>query len=124
MSSEDFRAQLYHSLQGRGILDSLKVQNVTIHFIKTCYYSVCCVQSQLRNRLVTELKKSMDGSGISSTSSETVRKSLHVQITDSIVAEYLKCAGYEYSLSIFLPEAGASMDNVKIEAVRLDSIYD
>lgn len=26
MSSEDFRAHLYHSLQGKGILDSLKVQ--------------------------------------------------------------------------------------------------
>lgn len=84
----------------------------------------CCVQSQLRNRLVTELKKSLGGSGISSTPSETVRKSLHIQIADSIVAEYLKCAGYEYSLSIFLPEAGASMDNVRWRGRYIRHKYD
>lgn len=33
MSSEDFRAHLYHSLQGKGILNSLKVcENASSHF--------------------------------------------------------------------------------------------
>jgi hypothetical protein len=34
MSSEDFRAQLYHSLHGRGILDSLKVMFVQLVVLK------------------------------------------------------------------------------------------
>lgn len=42
------------------------------------------------------------------------RKSMRVQIADSIVAEYLKAVGYEYSLSVFLPEVGISMDKVKM----------
>lgn len=110
MSSEDFRAQLYHSLHGRGVLDSLKVKHYAIPFK---YNSICALlQSQLRNRLVAELKKSLDGIEVISTSSQPVPKSLRTQIADSIVAEYLKCAGYEYSLSIFLPEAGTKIDNV------------
>ncbi len=71
------------------------------------------LQSQLRNKLVTELTKRIEGSGINSLSPETVCKSLRVQVADSIVAEYLKSAGYEYSLSIFLPEAGVRLDKVR-----------
>jgi hypothetical protein len=55
----------------------------------------------------------MNGSGIGSSSPVSAHKSIHVQMADSIVAEYLNSAGYEYSLSIFLPEAGASIDNVR-----------
>ena len=74
------------------------------------------VQSQLRNKLVSELKKSMGGSGpgMDLGSSESAHKSLSTRIADCIVAEYLNCMGYEYSLSIFLPEAGTNMDNVSL----------
>lgn len=62
----------------------------------------------------------MEGCGINpSSSSECVRKSLRVQVADSIVAKYLRSAGYEYALSIFLPEAGVSMDNVRSYLFRL-----
>ena len=40
--------------------------------------------------------------------------SMTLQVANNIVAEYLKLAGYEYTLSIFLPEAGVAMDKVYI----------
>ena len=73
-------------------------------------------QSQLRNRLATELHKTLSGSGSVGSSSPTnsPHKSMKTQVADSIVADYLKATGYEYSLSIFLPEASTSMDKVTI----------
>ena len=51
---------------------------------------------------------------MSSPPNEAAGKSLRAQVADSMVAQYLQSAGYEYSLSIFLPEAGVSIDKVKI----------
>ena len=70
------------------------------------------LQSQLRNRLATELHKTMKGS-VGPSLPGSPRKSMRVQVADRIVAEYLNSVGYEYSLSIFLPEAGTSMEKVR-----------
>lgn len=84
---------------------------MTHYLVHTCK---CIHQSQLRNRLATELHKTLSGSGSPEGSSPTKppHKSMRVQVADSIMAEYLKTSGYEYSLSIFMPEAGVSMDKV------------
>ena len=37
---------------------------------------------------------------------------MSVQVANSIIAEHMKKAGFEYSLSVFLPEAGLDMDKV------------
>ncbi len=61
-----------------------------------------------------ELHKTMEGSTSSFSPPKSPRKSMRHQVTDSMVAEYLKNAGYEYSLSIFLPEAGLTMEKVQM----------
>ena len=38
---------------------------------------------------------------------------MSVQVANSIIAEHMKRAGFEYTLSVFLPEAGLTMDKVK-----------
>ena len=43
---------------------------------------------------------------------DTSAHSLSVQVANSIVADHLRRAGLEYSLSVFLPEAGLREDKV------------
>ena len=61
-----------------------------------------------------ELHTTMEGSTTRFSPPRPPCKSMRRQVADSIVAEYLKHAGYEYSLSIFLPEAGVNVDKVKL----------
>lgn len=67
----------------------------------------------MRNRLATELHKSLYGSPSVFSSSGSPRKSMKSQLMESIVAEYLKCVGHEYTLSIFLPESDTNMGKVQ-----------
>lgn len=85
-------------------------------------------QSQLRNRLATELQRSLEASvgptptGQASSSSPAANKkgnSMILQVANSIVVEHLKRAGYEYTLSVFLPEAGVNVDKVCLNHVRV-----
>ncbi len=46
---------------------------------------------------------------------------MSVQMANSIIAEHMKKAGFEYSLSVFLPEAGLNMDKVCYIHVLYDS---
>ena len=80
-------------------------------------------QSQLRKRLATELHKT-EGSVFNSlpSASGDRNKSMSSQVTASIVAEYLKSTGHEYSLSVFLPESGISIDKVRMLAVTHDQM--
>jgi oral-facial-digital syndrome 1 protein len=118
MSSDELRAHLYTSLRGKGILDSLKVsqefQSHTLKFLST-------TQSQLRNRLATELQNSFGAVSPQHTVDKQLPKAaareaqacaMSVQVANSIIAEHMKKAGFEYSLSVFLPEAGLNMDKV------------
>ena len=42
---------------------------------------------------------------------------MSIQVANSIVAEHMKRVGFEYSLSVFLPEAGLTMDKVKLALI-------
>ena len=44
---------------------------------------------------------------------------MSIQVANSIVAEHMKKAGFEYSLSVFLPEAGLNMDKVLIAKLHV-----
>ena len=78
-------------------------------------------QSQLRNRLATELQSSFGAvspqratdKGSPKTAGK-VQCAMSVQVANNVIAEHMKRAGFEYSLSVFLPEAGLSMDKVDI----------
>ena len=70
------------------------------------------LQSQLRCRLVQELRRSANGGGESPAPGATPTFSLALQVANSIVAEHLRGCGYEYSLSTFLPESHTSLDKV------------
>jgi oral-facial-digital syndrome 1 protein len=83
-TSEKLKAQLYLSLQSKGILSQLK--------------------SQLRCRLVQELRR---GSG-----SATPPVPLALQVANGVVAEHLRGCGYQYTLSTFLPESSTHLDRV------------
>ena len=39
---------------------------------------------------------------------------MSVQVANNIIADHMKKAGFEYSLSVFLSEAGLNMDKVNI----------
>lgn len=83
-------------------------------------------QSQLRTKLAMELQNSFGAvspkraaadSGAELKPNATTGKThcvMSVQVANSIVAEHMKRAGFEYSLSVFLPEAGLNMDKVII----------
>lgn len=119
MSSDELRAHLYRSLQGKGVLDSLKVclnahdnRSVARHTITTVLH---CTQSQLRNRLARELQNTMEGKESDCTLSAPPSRgqsSMMTQVVNNMVAEYLQKAGYEFTLSIFLPEAGVNIGKV------------
>ena len=70
------------------------------------------LQSQLRNRLATELQKSLGPSSSASSTPTPVMGSMALQVANSIVAEHLRKARHEYSLSVFLPEAGVDSGKV------------
>ena len=75
-------------------------------------------QSQLRNRLATELQNSFGAVSpqysVEKQSPKAAGKAqtcaMSVQVANNIIAEHMKKAGFEYSLSVFLPEAGLNMD--------------
>lgn len=126
MSSDELRAHLYTSLRGKGILDSLKVSQALIPHFEQClkfstllhYFS----QSQLRNRLATELQNSFGAvsppRAVDKQSPKAAGKAqacaMSVQVANHIIAEHMKRAGFEYSLSVFLPEAGLNVDKVHV----------
>jgi len=74
-----------------------------------------CTQSQLRNRLARELQNTMEGKESDctlSTPPSRGQSSMMTQVANNMVAEYLQKGGYEFTLSIFLPEAGVNMGKV------------
>lgn len=38
---------------------------------------------------------------------------MSIQVANNIIAEHMKRSGFDYSLSVFLPEAGLNVDKVK-----------
>jgi len=72
------------------------------------------LQTQVRNRLVAELKDV----GLSKTFAhydrdKTSGSQLLRRAADSLVVNHLRCNNYNYTLSIFQPECGLSTEMVK-----------
>ncbi|XP_078600947.1 centriole and centriolar satellite protein OFD1-like [Branchiostoma floridae x Branchiostoma japonicum] len=92
MSAEDLRQQLYHTFKERGLLDSLK--------------------SQLRNKLITELRSSGRSERVPRPVDIPEGGSLLHRAANSLVADHLQKCSYDYTLSVFLPESGISRDQL------------
>ena len=74
------------------------------------------LQTQLRNQLIQELKHPLLGGGgetpFPGPLSTRPPDSLLVSASNTIVADYLKSSGHEYTLSVFYPESGLRKDKV------------
>ena len=83
-------------------------------FVKRMVLSgVSSVQTQLRNQLIQELKDPLLSGGDSVPRPVSPRPdSLLVSASNTIVADYLKTSGHEYTLSVFYPESGLRKDKV------------
>ncbi|XP_055016255.1 centriole and centriolar satellite protein ofd1-like [Boleophthalmus pectinirostris] len=88
LSPDELRKRLYQTFKSKGLLDTLK--------------------TQLRNQLIQELKHPPLTEGKSSVKSDSGLAT----VCNSIVADYLRNSGYEYSLSVFNPECGLSKDKM------------
>ncbi|XP_077073015.1 centriole and centriolar satellite protein ofd1 isoform X2 [Siphateles boraxobius] len=85
LSPDEMRQKLYQTFKSRGLLDTLK--------------------THLRNQLIQDLQRPR-GEAAPHT------HSVSVTACNSVVADHLRSAGYEYTLSVFLPECGMSRDTV------------
>ncbi|XP_057709084.1 centriole and centriolar satellite protein ofd1-like isoform X1 [Corythoichthys intestinalis] len=88
ISPDELRKKLYKTLRDRGVLDTLK--------------------THLRNQLIHELKPApLNGA------ESAVRANSHfMSACNSIVADYLRSSGYDYSYSVFCPESGLCKEKV------------
>ncbi|CAK9213189.1 unnamed protein product [Sphagnum troendelagicum] len=86
LSKEELRKQLFSSLRSTGILDSLK--------------------SQLRARLIDQLRSSDDGSNfLLQSKTNNTRPSLTERLLSSLFLDYLAAYDYSFTTSVFLPES-------------------
>ncbi|XP_030199483.1 centriole and centriolar satellite protein ofd1 isoform X3 [Gadus morhua] len=93
LSPDELRKRLYQTFKSKGVLDTLK--------------------TQLRNQLIQELKHPLLGGGDSVPGSVSPRPdSLLLSASNTIVADYLKTSGHEYTLSVFYPESGLRKDKI------------
>lgn len=102
MSAGELKARLYQTFRERGLVESLK--------------------SQLRTKLVTELRHSATlqqikfapspSAVISSSSSLDGSSSLMLRAANSLVADHLRRCNYDYSMAVFLPESGSAEDKI------------
>ncbi|KAL5460406.1 hypothetical protein EMCRGX_G033852 [Ephydatia muelleri] len=70
------------------------------------------MKSQLRNKLATELQKAMESPESGKVRAEPTKPTMPVYFANTIIARHLKQMGYEYTLSIFLPEAEVNIDKL------------
>ncbi|KAM4561746.1 centriole and centriolar satellite protein ofd1 [Fundulus diaphanus] len=87
-SPEELRKRLYQTFKNKGVLDTLKVQ--------------------LRNQLIQELKSPHPAPRPPDGTPGT----LLLSACNSMVADHLRAAGYEYTLSVFCPESGLCKDKI------------
>ena len=70
------------------------------------------LQSQLRNRMVTELKQIGVNQSFKPEPLPSRDGSLLHRAANSLVADHLRRCHYDYSVSVFLPECGLGDDKV------------
>ncbi|QDZ22148.1 hypothetical protein A3770_07p46660 [Chloropicon primus] len=83
-SAREYKRGLYDKLHTSGILDNLK--------------------SHLRTRILSKLSGGNDRTSVGGQS--RTREGLIPRVLDSLFTDYLKRNGYDYTLSVFLPESG------------------
>ncbi|XP_066562029.1 centriole and centriolar satellite protein ofd1 isoform X1 [Amia ocellicauda] len=86
ISPDEMRKRLYQTFKTRGVLDTLK--------------------TQLRNQLIHELKHPVLSAEVAPRLVQAEADSVFVRASNSLVADHLRRAGYEYTLSVFYPECG------------------
>lgn len=69
-------------------------------------------QSQLRNKLVTELQQIGLKQNFTPQSLDAKEGALLHKAANSLVADHLRKCSYDYSLSVFLPESGTAQEKV------------
>ncbi|XP_063970305.1 centriole and centriolar satellite protein OFD1-like [Lytechinus pictus] len=100
MSAGELKTRLYHTFRERGLVESLK--------------------SQLRTKLVTELRQSAGLQHVKFASSPSSMltasldgsSSLMLRAANSLVVDHLRRCGYDYSVAVFMPESGATDDKM------------
>ncbi|KAI8622008.1 hypothetical protein BC830DRAFT_1224164 [Chytriomyces sp. MP71] len=88
MTRREFRYSLFETLQENGIADKLK--------------------SQLRANIVAELKKKALFADVNHRGNASAG-ALTTRLVDSLIVDYLKRQGSEFTLSVFVPEAGLNV---------------
>ncbi|KAJ1057388.1 hypothetical protein K5549_022013 [Capra hircus] len=92
LSQDELRKKLYQTFTDRGILDTLKMQ--------------------VRNQLIHELMHPVLNGKVQSPSTSVEESCLLIEASNFLVASHLQRCGYEYSLSVFLPESGLAKEKV------------
>ncbi|KAL4635729.1 oral-facial-digital syndrome 1 protein [Arapaima gigas] len=92
ISLEEMRKRLYQTFKNRGVLDTLK--------------------TQLRNQLIHELKDPAFRGDVPLGAHQSEPDSIMVTAANSLVADHLRRAGYEYTQSVFYPESGMGKDKL------------
>ncbi|XP_067300800.1 centriole and centriolar satellite protein ofd1 isoform X2 [Pseudorasbora parva] len=87
LTPDEMRQKLYQTFKSRGVLDTLK--------------------TQLRNQLIQDLQQPVRRAGSAHT------HSVLVSACNSAIIDHLRSAGYQYTLSVFIPECGMSREQVK-----------
>ncbi|KAI4529126.1 hypothetical protein MG293_020800 [Ovis ammon polii] len=107
LSQDELRKKLYQTFTDRGVLDTLK--------------------TQVRNQLTHELMHPVLNGKVQSPSTSVEESCLFIEASNFLVASHLQRCGYEYSLSVFLPESGLAKEkisgfdkeNQKVEKLQL-----
>ncbi|KAJ1560204.1 oxidative DNA demethylase, partial [Cladochytrium tenue] len=94
LSKADFRWRLLESLRAQGVEDRLK--------------------TQMRSYIITELRRRSDQHGAAATAAAALRRQESVggipplmqKVVDTMIVDYLKARGNDFTLSVFLPESG------------------
>ncbi|XP_067300804.1 centriole and centriolar satellite protein ofd1 isoform X5 [Pseudorasbora parva] len=86
LTPDEMRQKLYQTFKSRGVLDTLK--------------------TQLRNQLIQDLQQPVRRAGSAHT------HSVLVSACNSAIIDHLRSAGYQYTLSVFIPECGMSREQV------------
>ncbi|XP_070145653.1 centriole and centriolar satellite protein OFD1 isoform X5 [Ovis canadensis] len=92
LSQDELRKKLYQTFTDRGVLDTLK--------------------TQVRNQLTHELMHPVLNGKVQSPSTSVEESCLFIEASNFLVAGHLQRCGYEYSLSVFLPESGLAKEKV------------
>ena len=67
---------------------------------------------QVRNQLIHELMHPVLNGKVQSPSTSVEESCLLIEASNFLVASHLQRCGYEYSLSVFLPESGLAKEKV------------